>query len=302
MSKPATARPTGGKMPADIAKKIRAIGAVIDPPATAAVYAPLHAKEPYAGVKVTRDVKYGPDPRHILDIFEPAQAGGPRPVFIYIHGGGYTSGHKRDGDNFFFDNIMLWAARNGMIGVNATYRLAPAHAWPAGPEDVAAVVRGVRAHVAKHHGGDASRIFLAGHSAGGTHVASYAAMPQFHGPDGHGLRGLILISGNFDLSAVTDPDERTRGYFGDDVSKYAERSPFQGLLSTQIPLFVAYGELEPPHLLTQSEQLVAALKSANRPAHVIQLPDHGHISITYSINTDDTELSDAMLAFIDNNR
>src|SRR5687767_13566304 len=104
MSKPAAARLTGGKMPADIAKKIRKIGAVIDPPSTAAVYAPLHAKEPYAGVKVTRDVKYGPDPRHILDIFEPAQAGAPRPVFIYIHGGGYTGGHKRDGDNFFFDN------------------------------------------------------------------------------------------------------------------------------------------------------------------------------------------------------
>ena len=68
-------------------------------------------------------------------------------------------------------------------------------------------------------------------------------MPQFHPDDGHGLRGLILISGNYDLSGVTNPDERYRSYFGDDVAKYAERSPFQGLLSTEIPLFVAYGEL-----------------------------------------------------------
>jgi triacylglycerol lipase len=301
MSKPAAAKPTGGKMPRDIATKIRAIGTVIDPPATAAVYAPLHEKEPYAGVKVTRDVKYGPDPRHILDIFEPAQASGPRPVFIYVHGGGYTGGHKRDGDNFFFDNIMLWAARHGMIGVNATYRLAPAHAWPAGPEDVAAVVRGVRAHVAKHHGGDPARIFLAGHSAGGTHVASYVVMPQFHGPDGHGLRGLILISGNYDISTVTNPDERYVSYFGADTSKYAERSPFAGLAKTDVPLFVAYGGLEPPPLLEQSERLVAALENGNRKADVIQLPDHGHISITYSINTEDTELSDAMLAFIERN-
>jgi triacylglycerol lipase len=285
-------------MPADIAAKIRAIGRVIDPPATAAVYAPLHAKEPYVGVKVTRDVRYGPDARHLLDIFEPAQAAGARPVFIYVHGGGYTGGHKREGDNFFFDNVMLWAVRNGMVGVNATYRLAPDHAWPAGPEDVGAVVRGVRTHVVTHHGGDASRIFLAGHSAGATHVASYAVMPQFHGPDGHGLRGLILISGNFDISRVTKPDERYVSYFGADTSRYAERSPFHGLLSTQIPLFIAYGGLEPPPLLEQSERLVAALKAANRPAHVIQLPGHGHISITYSINTGDTELSDAMLVFM----
>jgi triacylglycerol lipase len=163
-------------------------------------------------------------------------------------------------------------------------------------------VRAVRAHVAKHHGGDPSRIFLAGHSAGGTHVASYAVMPQFHGADGHGLRGLILISGNFDLSSVTNPDERYVSYFGADTSRYAERSPFFALLKTDIPLFIAYGGLEPPPLLAQSEQLVAALKKGNRPAEVIQLQGHGHISIIYSINTDDTELSDAMLQFIENNR
>jgi triacylglycerol lipase len=162
-------------------------------------------------------------------------------------------------------------------------------------------VRGVRAHVAKHHGGDPARIFLAGHSAGGTHVASYVVMPQFHGPDGHGLRGLILISGNYDISTVTNPDERYVSYFGADTSKYAERSPFAGLAKTDVPLFVAYGGLEPPPLLEQSERLVAALENGNRKADVIQLPDHGHISITYSINTEDTELSDAMLAFIERN-
>jgi triacylglycerol lipase len=286
-------------MPADIAAKIRTIGPVIDSPATAAIYAALHEKEPYTGVKVTRDVKYGPDVRQALDIFEPAQSGAPRPVFVYVHGGGYTLGHKREGDNFFYDNIMLWAVRNGMVGVNMTYRLAPAHPWPAGPEDVGAAVRGVRAHVAKHHGGDPARIFLAGHSAGGTHVASYAVMPEFHGPDGHGLRGLILISGNFDLSKyANNPDERTVSYFGADTSKYVERSPFGGLLKTTIPLFVAYGGIEPPHLLDQSQRLVAALKQANRPARVVQLPNHSHISIIYSINTGDTELSDAMLEFI----
>lgn len=297
MSKPAAAKPTGGMMPADIARRIREIGRVIDPPATAAIYAPLHEKEPYAGVKVTRDLRYGTDDRHALDVFEPAQPGAPRPVFIFVHGGGYTGGHKREGDNFFYDNIMLWAARNGMVGVNATYRLAPAHAWPAGPEDVAGAVRWVRDNIAKH-GGDPDRIFLAGHSAGGTHVASYAAMPQFHDDAGHGLRGLLLISGNYDLSMVREPDERYASYFGADISKYADRSPFRGLLQTEIPLFVAYAELEPPPLLDQSERLVTALEQAKRDARIIKLPNHSHISITYSINSGDTELSDAMLDFV----
>ena len=300
MSGQAAAKASGGRMPADIAGKIRAIGPVIDPPATAAVYAPLHEKEPYAGVKVMRDLKYGPHARQALDVFEPAQAGGPRPVLIYVHGGGYTAGHKRDGSNFYFDNIMLWAARNGLVGVNATYRLAPDHAWPAGAEDVGAIVRWVRANIARY-GGDAARIFLIGHSAGGTHVGSYAVMQQFHGTAGHGLSGLILLSGVYDLSIV-NPDERYMSYFGSDKSKYAERSPFAGLLELQLPLFVAYGELEPPPLLEQSERLAAALTKAKRPAHIVKLAGHSHISITMSINSGDTELSDAMLEFIGSNR
>lgn len=296
MSKPAAAQASSGGMPADIAARLREIGRVIDPPATAALYAPLHEKEPYAGVKVTRDVKYGADERHALDVFEPAAPGAPRPAFIYVHGGGYTAGHKREGSNFFFDNIMLWAARNGMVGVNATYRLAPAHAWPAGPEDVGAAVRWVIDNAAQI-GVDPSRIFLAGHSAGGTHVASYAVMPQFQRPGGAGLRGLILISGNYDLSDA-EVDERYASYFGPDQSKYADRSPLRGLLETPIPLFVAYAELEPPFLLEQSERLVTALEQTNRGAQVVKLSGHSHISITYSINTGDTRLPDAMLEFI----
>lgn len=292
----AAEKPASGTMPADLAAKVRAIGPVIDPPATAAIYKSLHLREPYPGVKIERDIKYGPHERHILDVFTPEKADGPRPVLIFIHGGGYVGGHKREGDNFFYDNIMLWAATNGMVGVNATYRLAPDHPWPAGAEDVSSVVRWVVENIATR-GGDPKRIFLAGHSAGGTHVATYVAQPQFHGPHGVALSGLLLISGNYDLSKVP-ADERYSAYFGTDQSKYAERSPIEGLLKTEVPLFAAYGEHEPPFLLEQSENLLAALKQAGRKVHSVFLPGHSHISITYHINTDDRRLSDEMLEFM----
>jgi len=48
-------------MPAEIEAKVAALGAVINPPETAKLYAPLQEKEPYHGVKVARDLKYGPD-------------------------------------------------------------------------------------------------------------------------------------------------------------------------------------------------------------------------------------------------
>ena len=57
------------QMPADIAEKIAAIGRVVDPAKTGEIYTPLHEKEPYSGIKVARDVKYGPDPRNVVDVF-----------------------------------------------------------------------------------------------------------------------------------------------------------------------------------------------------------------------------------------
>ena len=142
------------QMPPDIAAKIKEIGRVIDPPKTAPIYAPLQQKEPYVGVKVARDLKYGPDARNALDVFTPENATGPLPVYIFVHGGGFVAGNKRGPNNSpFYDNFMLWAAKNGMVGVNATYRLAPANPWPAAPQDIAAAVKWVRDNIASH-GGD----------------------------------------------------------------------------------------------------------------------------------------------------
>jgi len=63
------------QIPPDIGSALRRIGAVIDPAATAALYAPLHRPGPEAGVKLTRDRRYGADPRHRLDTFAPGVAG-----------------------------------------------------------------------------------------------------------------------------------------------------------------------------------------------------------------------------------
>ena len=97
-----------------------------------ALYAPLQEKEPYQGVKVERDVKYGAADRNLLDVFLRDTASPARPVLIYVHGGGFVAGNKRTPGSPFNDNIMLWAVKNGFVGVNMTYRLAPQSPWPAG--------------------------------------------------------------------------------------------------------------------------------------------------------------------------
>jgi acetyl esterase/lipase len=288
-------------LPPDLAKSLAdglvAIGRVIDPPGTTALYAPLHGPTPGPGVKVARDVQYGPAARNRLDIFTADPPGSAaKPVLMFVHGGGFVRGDKRVPGTPFHDNIGAWAARHGMVGVTVTYRLAPDAPWPSGPEDVAAAVRWVRAHIAEH-GGDPARLFLMGHSAGATHVTTYVAQPAFQDADGPGLAGVIASSGIYDVGAYPrNPNQDA--YFGTDESLYADRSPLGGLTRSPLPLLLLHAELDPPPFGQQVDALREALVQAGRPPRVVRLAGHNHLSGIYSIGTADTAMSDAILDFI----
>lgn len=284
-------------MTPEIAEQIAAVGRVIDPSRTAAIYAPQHDREPYTGVTVVRDIKYGPAERNLLDVFTADGASGSRPVLVFVHGGGFTGGNKSTPGSPFYDNVPLWAARNGLVGVNMTYRLAPQHPWPAGPEDVGATLRWVTDNIAQY-GGDPAKTVLFGHSAGATHAGTYAAMPQFQGPKGIAIAGLILTSGIYD---VTDfpVNEGYRSYIGNDTSLYAARSPIEGLRKLTVPSMVVYAELEPPPFIPQYEKLVAAMADApgGKPK-TLMLAKHSHLSLGYAIGTCDTTLTGPILDFV----
>jgi triacylglycerol lipase len=285
-------------MPDDIAWKLIEIGRAIDSAKTAALYAPLQQKEPYPGVKVQRDVRYGPADRNLLDVFTPEDGTSPRPVLIFVHGGAFIGGNKRTApDSPFYDNVMLWAIKHGFVGINITYRLAPKSPWPAGAEDVASAVQWVSANAAQA-GGDPSRIFLMGHSAGAVHVATYVAHPEFHKIKGGGLAGAIMASGIYDLTA-TPLGNQEMAYFGTDPSRFQERSSLAGLQATTLPLMIASAELDPPRFVEQFDLLKqAACKRAAGCARAVMLPQHSHMSEVYSINTDDDRLTREIIEFV----
>jgi triacylglycerol lipase len=262
----------------------------------------MHAKEPYEGVKVTRDVKYGPDARNALDVFTPENLSGPAPVMIFIHGGGYVGGNKRGAPGSpgapFYDNFMLFAGKNGMVGVNATYRVAPANPWPASHEDIGAMLKWVHANIGTH-GGDPKQIFLVGSSAGGGVVAGYMAEPKyFPAANDIGVKAILLLAGGVYDFTLFPTAPNIKQFIGEDASKYAERSPLIGMLKVNVPMFISWAELDPPEVIQQSRILNANLCNKGRCPTRVFLPKHSHMSTVYAVNTDDTQLTDAMLAFM----
>jgi acetyl esterase/lipase len=284
-------KPAG--MPPEIAAALREIGPRIEGPKTAALYAPLQPKEPYQNVKVARDVSYGPHERHVLDVFTSPDVGSGKPVVVFIHGGGFSRGAKRTPGSPFYDNVMLWAQSKGLVGVNINYRLAPEFQWPSGIEDMTRVMKWLKANIAQY-GGDPGKIFLWGHSAGAAHAADYIAFETNAGRD-PGVAGAILTSGFYELGPEVSI---WKAYYGEDVSKYPERSSLPGLLKSSVPLFVNDAELDPENFRKDTQKLIDAFAKAGKPLRTLHLPGHSHISETYAVGTSDESLSGPVLQFI----
>ncbi len=104
----------------------------------------------------------GPIP---IRVYRP-DGGRPRPIFIYVHGGGWTLG---DLDTFDLMARRLAVGLDCLV-VSVAYRLAPEHPYPAAMDDVIAATRWLAEHGAEL-GGDPTRLGMGGDSAGGNITA-----------------------------------------------------------------------------------------------------------------------------------
>jgi triacylglycerol lipase len=200
------------QVPPEIAAQLRQIGTGVCVPETAKLYKPLQPSAPTTGVTVMRDIPYAQDPRTVMDVFAPEKGNGGRAVLVYVSGG---AGDKKvngpDGEPFY-DNIMLWAVKNGMTGVNTQRRGGfggggAGAAWDDPAKDVGLVVAWIRQNIKKYKG-NPDRIFLWADSAGNGPVSTYAGHPEIAGPDGAAVKGIVLMSApNFNILPETVPQD-----------------------------------------------------------------------------------------------
>lgn len=288
----ALSAPAAAQVPPEIAEKVRAEGKVVNR-ALDPYYAPQFGPEAWEGVRVERDLAYGSDLRHKLDVYVGERGGRRLPVLLFVHGGGFVGGDKRG--EFYPDNIGLWAARQGMVGVNATYRLAPDTRWPGAAEDLAAAVAWVRAEI-ERFGGDPNRIVLFGHSAGANHVADYIGHPPIQGAELRGVKGAVLLSPFYaEDPAAGEP----HAYYGADPRAGTARAAAERLRASHVPLFYGYAEYDPDNMQTFARWLIPELcTAAQRCPESVYLEDHNHLTEGMAIGTDDRSLSGPLAAWI----
>lgn len=140
--------------------------------------------------RLLRDISYRDgEPRCKLDLYYPS-GGKPFSTVVWFHGGGISKGNK---------SIPVPLRNKGVAVVSANYRLSPNVAAPVYIEDAAAAVAWTVRNIGRYGGGDPTRVFVSGHSAGGYLASMVGLDPQWlgaHDLKPEALAGLIPFSGH----------------------------------------------------------------------------------------------------------
>jgi acetyl esterase/lipase len=237
----------------------------------------------------------------LADVVVPA-AGGPYPVVIYLHGGGWRMGDRKG-----TPDLAAFAAR-GFATVSIEYRLSGEAIFPAALEDVKTAIRWVRKE-ATSFGFDPDAIGLWGASAGG-HLAAMAALtdedtftgdawPSYSSAvqavvDGYGPSAFLEMDAHRDPGPSSDPESPSlppgakstdansfeSAFLGAPIATVPDRvaaaSPLTYARSGACPFLIIHGAADTLVPLDQSERLYAALATRGNDVELAVFDGLGH--------------------------
>ncbi len=244
--------------------------------------------QPPPGMKALRDVDYVGDGnrRQMLDLYVPeARSGKPRPLIVFIHGGGWENGSKET-----CGVIFSFMKGGGYAGASLNYRLTDQGPWPAQIHDVKAGIRWLRAHAAEH-GIDPDRIAVMGISAGGHLVSLLGVTGGVKELDGTlgahagvdsrvqcvidfcGPSDFLTFGGKGSIINPDDPKTAVGKLLGGGVKDRQDTaraaSPVTYVTKDDAPFLIVHGDKDNLVPLDQAREFREALGKAGVPAALI---------------------------------
>jgi acetyl esterase/lipase len=262
-----------------------------DETAIAQLKPPISSKMRQYGI-VQPDVVYGVagGVELKMDIYYPKQYGAKVPVVIYVHGGAFRAGDKRD---MTLETMTTQLLARGYMVVSLNYRLVPqGGTFPFQVEDVKSAVRYIRGNAAKYQI-DTTKIGVIGGSSGGYLVNMMGLCDSSAGFDNSGdyLNQSSRVQAVVDLFGVTDivmQDDtgRIEGHNGPVSSFIGNTSQFQEIAVRATPLnyvsmddppfLIMHGDKDTDVIPKQSEMLYNKLVEAGVPATLVWIKNGGH--------------------------
>jgi len=215
------------------------------------------------------------------DHYRPLGTTGPVPAVVFVHGGGWMRGDPSQAAG-----NALHLARRGIATIAISYRLAPAHRFPAPLDDVRRGLHWVRVH-ADTLGIDADRLALLGLSAG-AHLVMLAhlagTIPEL-APDlpadlrdvPETVRAVVAHYGPYDLGRGRS--EMVDGLLGprvEDPAWVRLASPIAHAARATAPVLLIHGTADTLVSWRESERMHAALLDAGKASELLLLEGAPH--------------------------
>jgi acetyl esterase/lipase len=188
----------------------------------------LLSPKPARSHRVASGIAYGPHARQRLDVYRPKGADADLPLVVFLYGGAWNSGDRRD-----YSFVGRSLAARGFVVVVPDYRVLPEVEYPEFLVDCAGAVRWASNH-AREFGARASRLAVAGHSAGAYNATMLALDPRY-GVSAD-IRAVVGLSGPYDFYPFDiDISRRTFGAVADPQST----QPINHVTGRAPPMFLA---------------------------------------------------------------
>lgn len=222
-------------------------------------------------------IPYGPSEPERLDVYRATAGEGPRPVFVFVHGGYWRL--LDAADSGFMAPAMAAA---GIVTVALNYALLPGVTLAEAVRQCRAAIAWIHGHIADF-GGDPGAIHVCGSSAGG-HLCAMLAADDWAADFGlprDVIKSAAPISGLFDLSPLPHchVDAWTK-LTPDDV---AALSPALHLPRPDLPVTLAHAETDTDGFKGQSEDYADRLIAAGNPVGRVDVPGSNHFAIVFDL-------------------
>jgi acetyl esterase/lipase len=240
----------------------------------------INAVSPGSALQAGDDVAYGMKSRQRLDIYRPASATNSSPVIVFFYGGNWNSGER--GDYAFVGRAL---ARRGYVVVIPDYRLYPEVRYTDILADSAAAVAWTVREI-HNYGGDASHLFVMGHSAGAYNAAMVALDPALLAKSGvkpGAVRGFIGLAGPYNFLPIEN--KATRPVF-DYPNTPADSQPINHVTAASPPsLLIAAKNDDVVNPARNTGALADAMRAAGVPVREVYLDRVSHTTLVGTLST-----------------
>lgn len=237
----------------------------------------LNRLTPRKGYSVQENVAYGLRARHRLDLFRTQTPREHRPLIVFVHGGAWMHGDKKD-----YRFIGEAFAKEGFDVAVINYHLAPEHIFPAYIDDLSLALNYLNVHQLKYQI-STEKVVLMGHSAGAFNVMSALYHPKPYEIQCRSqITAIIGLAGPYHFDYKGDP---ICADAFDQNRPYQEVMPYYFVESNTVKHYLLVAENDDVVGLSNAVDLDRRLKEKGNYSQLWTVPRIGHISMIGSVSS-----------------